>query len=124
TDTPLFLHGYGVLIMWSSSLVSVGTDTPLFLHGYGVLVVRTVIFKISSFKLQIVRYMYAPLHSDLKLAFGVLIYLKNASGKGISFNKGDKLNLSVYVDSDWAKCKVTRKSVTGYVVFMGKNLIS
>ncbi|GKA46002.1 hypothetical protein Tco_0738798 [Tanacetum coccineum] len=62
--------------------------------------------------LDMARYMYAPLHSDLKLAFGVLIYLKNASGKGISFNKGDKLNLSVYVDSDWAKCKVTRKSVT------------
>nr|GEU84244.1 ribonuclease H-like domain-containing protein [Tanacetum cinerariifolium] len=48
--------------------------------------------------------------SHLKLAFR---YLKNASGKGISFNKGSDLDLKVYVDSGWAKCKVTRKSITG-----------
>nr|GEX64915.1 ribonuclease H-like domain-containing protein [Tanacetum cinerariifolium] len=43
----------------------------------------------------------------------VLRYLKNAPGKGISLNKDDELNLSVYVDFDWAKYKITRKSVTG-----------
>ncbi|GJW46116.1 ribonuclease H-like domain-containing protein [Tanacetum coccineum] len=70
------------------------------------------------------QFMHAPLHSHLKLAFRVLRYLKTALGKGISFNKGSDLDLKVYVDSDWAKCKVTRKSVTGYAVFMGKSLIS
>ncbi|GJU06584.1 ribonuclease H-like domain-containing protein [Tanacetum coccineum] len=59
------------------------------------------------------QFMHAPLHSHLKLAFRVLRYLKTALGKGISFNKGSDLDLKVYVDSDWAKCKVTRKSVTG-----------
>ncbi|GJT06568.1 putative RNA-directed DNA polymerase, partial [Tanacetum coccineum] len=70
------------------------------------------------------QFMHAPLQSHLKLAFRVLRYLKTAPGKGISFNKGSDLNLRVYVDSDWAKCKVTRKSVTGYVVFMGESLVS
>ncbi|GJU73839.1 ribonuclease H-like domain-containing protein [Tanacetum coccineum] len=70
------------------------------------------------------QFIHAPLQSHLKPAFRVLRYLKDAPGKGISFNKGDELNLSVYMDSDWAKCKVTRKSVTGYVIFIGKNLIS
>ncbi|GJT45233.1 putative RNA-directed DNA polymerase [Tanacetum coccineum] len=70
------------------------------------------------------QFMHAPLQSHLKLAFKVLRYLKNAPGKGISFNKGNDLNLKVYVDSDWAKCKVTRKSVTGYAVFMGESLVS
>ncbi|GKB09805.1 ribonuclease H-like domain-containing protein [Tanacetum coccineum] len=69
-------------------------------------------------------FMHAPLQSLLKLAFKVLRYLKNAPGKGISFNKGNDLNLKVYVDSDWAKCKVTRKSITGYAVFMGESLVS
>ncbi|GJX31409.1 uncharacterized mitochondrial protein-like protein [Tanacetum coccineum] len=70
------------------------------------------------------QFMHAPLQSHLKLAFRVLRYLKTTPGKGISFNKGSDLNLRVYVDSDWAKCKVTRKSVTGYVVFMGESLVS
>ncbi|GJT96324.1 putative RNA-directed DNA polymerase [Tanacetum coccineum] len=70
------------------------------------------------------QFMHAPLQSHLKLAFRVLRYLKTAPGKGISFSKGTDLDLNVYVDSDLAKCKVTRKSVTGYVVFMGKNLVS
>ncbi|GKD70952.1 hypothetical protein Tco_1325042 [Tanacetum coccineum] len=39
-------------------------------------------------------------------------YLKNAPGKGKSFVKDKDLNLNVFVDSDWAKCKATRKSVT------------
>ncbi|GJX47796.1 ribonuclease H-like domain-containing protein [Tanacetum coccineum] len=70
------------------------------------------------------QFMHAPLQFHLKLAFRVLRYLKNALGKRISFNKGNDLNLKVYVDSDWPKCKVTRKSVTGYAVFMGESLVS
>ncbi|GKC91519.1 putative RNA-directed DNA polymerase [Tanacetum coccineum] len=57
-------------------------------------------------------FMHAPLQSHLKLTFRFLRYLKTAPGKGIPFNKGSDLNLRVHVDSDWAKCKVTRKSVT------------
>nr|GEX20323.1 ribonuclease H-like domain-containing protein [Tanacetum cinerariifolium] len=56
---------------------------------------------------------FVALLSHLKLAFRVLRYLKNALGKGISFLKSSNLNLSVYVDSDWAKCKTTRRFVTG-----------
>ncbi|GKB51241.1 hypothetical protein Tco_0901994 [Tanacetum coccineum] len=70
------------------------------------------------------QFMHAPLPSHLKLAFRVLRYLKNAPGKGISFVKDKELNLSVYVDSDWAKCKATWKSVIGYSMFLGKSLIS
>ncbi|GJU14364.1 putative RNA-directed DNA polymerase [Tanacetum coccineum] len=51
-------------------------------------------------------------------------YAVHVLRKGISFNKGSDLDLKVYVDSNWEKCKVTRKSVTGYAVFMGKSLIS
>ncbi|GKA57259.1 ribonuclease H-like domain-containing protein [Tanacetum coccineum] len=68
-------------------------------------------------------FMHAPLQSHLKPAFRVLRYLKNALGKGISFVKSNDLNLIVFVDSDRAKCKVTRRSVTGYSVFLDKSLI-
>ncbi|GJT38124.1 ribonuclease H-like domain-containing protein [Tanacetum coccineum] len=68
------------------------------------------------------QYMHAPMQSHLKLAFGVLRYLKNSPGKGITFNKSSGMDLNIYVDSDWAKCKVTRKGVSGYSVFLGNSL--
>nr|XP_034574663.1 uncharacterized mitochondrial protein AtMg00810-like [Setaria viridis] len=35
-----------------------------------------------------------------------------------------QLDLVVYSDVDWAGCPATRKSTSGYVVFLGDNLIS
>nr|GEX13163.1 putative ribonuclease H-like domain-containing protein [Tanacetum cinerariifolium] len=68
--------------------------------------------------------MHSPLSLHFKLALRVLKYLKGDPGKGIHFIQGSKIELITYVDSDWAKCKATRRSVTGFGVFLGKNLIS
>nr|GEZ14581.1 eukaryotic translation initiation factor 3 subunit B [Tanacetum cinerariifolium] len=68
--------------------------------------------------------MHDPLHSDLKLAFRVLRYLKYAPGKGVFYKKGDNFELFVYVYSDWAKCTATRRSVTKFAVFLGSSLVS
>ncbi|GKA54924.1 ribonuclease H-like domain-containing protein, partial [Tanacetum coccineum] len=32
--------------------------------------------------------------------------------------------LSAYTDADWAGCPVTRRSISGYYVFLGDNLLS
>ncbi|GKE42499.1 ribonuclease H-like domain-containing protein, partial [Tanacetum coccineum] len=40
------------------------------------------------------------------------------------FNKCSDLKLKAYADADWAKCHKTRKTVTGYCVFLGNSLIS
>ncbi|KAJ0456205.1 putative RNA-directed DNA polymerase [Helianthus annuus] len=70
------------------------------------------------------QFMHSPKEVHLSLALRLLRYLKLSPGKGISFKKTDKLNLFGYADSDWAKCLSTRKSVTGYCVFLGTNLVS
>ncbi|XP_071741222.1 uncharacterized mitochondrial protein AtMg00810-like [Rutidosis leptorrhynchoides] len=70
------------------------------------------------------QYMHAPLNSHLKVAFRVLRYLKGSPGTGISFSKNNNFELSAYVDSDYAKGYMLRKSVTGYCVFLGNSLIS
>ncbi|GJZ14241.1 ribonuclease H-like domain-containing protein [Tanacetum coccineum] len=70
------------------------------------------------------QFMHAPCQSHLKLTFHVLRYLKSSPRTSISFKHETDLNLCSYVDYDWAKCKITRKSVTGYVVYIGSNLVS
>ncbi|GJY23508.1 ribonuclease H-like domain-containing protein [Tanacetum coccineum] len=70
------------------------------------------------------QFMHSPLQSHQKLAFRVLKYLKGAPRKRIHITKGANLNLKAYVDSDWAKCKATIRSVTGFSIFMGNSLVS
>ncbi|GKD90505.1 ribonuclease H-like domain-containing protein, partial [Tanacetum coccineum] len=49
---------------------------------------------------------------------------KNSPGSGIQINKVGNLKLRAYADSDWARCPATRKSVSGYCVFLGSSLIT
>nr|GEW04846.1 ribonuclease H-like domain-containing protein [Tanacetum cinerariifolium] len=47
-------------------------------------------------------------------AFKILRYLKGCSGLGIHCIKNSGVSFSAFFDADWAKCVVTRKSVTEY----------
>ncbi|KAJ0887948.1 putative RNA-directed DNA polymerase [Helianthus annuus] len=68
--------------------------------------------------------MHKPSELHLSLALRLLRYLKQSPGKGLSFKKGLNLDLLGYADADWAKCLSTRKSVTGYCIFLGECLVS
>ncbi|GJZ73097.1 ribonuclease H-like domain-containing protein [Tanacetum coccineum] len=64
-----------------------------------------------------------PLRSHLKIALKVLRYLKGNPGKGIHIVKQPKASLEAFVDADWAKCLITRKSVTGFCITLNGSLI-
>ncbi|KAK9062368.1 hypothetical protein SSX86_019554 [Deinandra increscens subsp. villosa] len=70
------------------------------------------------------QFMHSPSKCHLQIALRLLRYLKNAPGKGIFFSKGTHFDLITYADSDWGKCLETRRSVTGFCVFLGNCLIS
>ncbi|GJZ04322.1 ribonuclease H-like domain-containing protein [Tanacetum coccineum] len=70
------------------------------------------------------RFMHSPLNSHLKIAFKILRYLKGSPGLGILVAKSSGMSLKAFSDADWAKCIVTRRSVTGYCVFLNGNLVS
>ncbi|GKC98588.1 putative RNA-directed DNA polymerase [Tanacetum coccineum] len=55
---------------------------------------------------------------------GVSGYLKGAPGIRVMYKASDGFELAAFIDSDSAKCNVTKRSVTGYAVFLGSCLVS
>ncbi|GJW93561.1 ribonuclease H-like domain-containing protein [Tanacetum coccineum] len=69
--------------------------------------------------------MHSPLKSHLDIALRVLKYLKLASRNDIGFSKRESsFDIIAFSDSDWAKCPDTRRSVSGYCVFVNGCLVS
>ena len=68
--------------------------------------------------------MHAPTVSDFGLLKRILRYLKGTINMGLHIRKDQNLALSAYSDSDWAGCKETRRSTTGFCSLLGPNLIS
>ncbi|KAK1413456.1 hypothetical protein QVD17_35229 [Tagetes erecta] len=69
------------------------------------------------------RYMQSPRKPHLDAVRRVLRYVKGTLGLGISFKRGEKLNLVGYCDADYAGDLDTRRSTTGYVFKMGSSAV-
>lgn len=51
-------------------------------------------------------------------------YLKGNPGQGILLSNECDLRLHGWCDADWARCPLTRRSLTGWIVFLGNSPIS
>ncbi|KAH9693065.1 retrovirus-related pol polyprotein from transposon RE1 [Citrus sinensis] len=54
----------------------------------------------------------------------VLRYLKNTGNMCLQFKKSEHLDLVAYTDADWASDPDDRRSISGYCVFLGDNLVA
>ena len=62
--------------------------------------------------------------SHLKATKIILRYLKHTQNDGLWYPKGTKFELVGYFDSDYAGCKVERRSTSGTYQLLGRSLVS
>ncbi|XP_004293245.1 PREDICTED: uncharacterized mitochondrial protein AtMg00810-like [Fragaria vesca subsp. vesca] len=70
------------------------------------------------------QFMGKPRQPHLDAAYKVLRSVKQTSGQGILLPSTGQLELKAYCDADWARCKDTMRSTTGYCIFLGNAPIS
>jgi hypothetical protein len=68
--------------------------------------------------------MHDPRESHLAALKRLLRYVRGTVDFGLVLHRSPSAELVVYTDADWAGCPDTRRSTSGYAVFLGSNLIS
>jgi hypothetical protein len=54
----------------------------------------------------------------------ILRYLQGTLNLGLLHRRASTSDLIIYTDADWAGCPDTRRSTSGYAVFLVDNLVS
>ncbi|KAL0301405.1 UNVERIFIED_CONTAM: Retrovirus-related Pol polyprotein from transposon RE2 [Sesamum radiatum] len=73
---------------------------------------------------QLSQFIQHPRQPYWDAALHLVRYLKGTRTLGLFFASTSSLKLIAYSDSDWASCFDTRRSVSGYCVFLGDSLVS
>ena len=68
--------------------------------------------------------MQQPKEDHWHATLRVVRYLKQNPGQGILLSSKCDLRLHGWCDVDWASCPLTRRSLTGWIIFLGDSPIS
>ncbi|RVW84364.1 Retrovirus-related Pol polyprotein from transposon RE1 [Vitis vinifera] len=100
-------------------------DPSLYRKLVGSLVYLTITRPDISFAVQQVsQFLQTPRHLHLAAVRRIIRYVQGTSTRGLFFPAGNSTRLAAYSDADWAGCADTRRSITGWCVFLGDALIS
>nr|GEV45290.1 uncharacterized mitochondrial protein AtMg00810-like [Tanacetum cinerariifolium] len=91
----------------------------------GKLLYLTITRPDHSFSAQALsQFLQQPTTLHMKSLIKVIRYVKLTLTQGLFFPTNNNLQLKAYCDSDWASCPFSRRSATGYGIFLGSSLIS
>ena len=72
---------------------------------------------------QVCLHMHDPRESHLTALKRLLCYVHGTIDFGLVLHRPPSIELIVYTDADWASCPDTRRSTSGYAVFLDGNLV-
>jgi len=72
---------------------------------------------------QVCFHMHDPREPHRTALKRILRYVSGTLHMGLHIRPSSSTDLIVYSDADWAGCPDTRKSTSGYAVFIGDNLV-
>ncbi|CAL1404706.1 unnamed protein product [Linum trigynum] len=70
------------------------------------------------------QFQHSPTDNHWAAVKRILRYLTGTIDRGLVITKSSSLHVHGYSDASWASCPQDRKSVTGFAVFCGSNLVS
>ncbi|XP_022020226.1 uncharacterized mitochondrial protein AtMg00810-like [Helianthus annuus] len=73
---------------------------------------------------QVCMHMHSPRIDHWNALKRIIRYLKGTSSFGLTLGSSADVSLRAYTDADWAGCLDTRRSTSGYCVYLGSNLLS
>uniref|UniRef100_A0A1J3GTS0 Retrovirus-related Pol polyprotein from transposon TNT 1-94 n=1 Tax=Noccaea caerulescens TaxID=107243 RepID=A0A1J3GTS0_NOCCA len=73
---------------------------------------------------QICLYMHAPREPHFNALKRIIRYIKGTITQGLHITLSKTTTLTAYTDAEWAGCPNTRRSTSGYCLYLGDNLIS
>jgi hypothetical protein len=73
---------------------------------------------------QVCLHMHAPRDVHLTMLKRILRYIKGTAHLGVQLRSISSPSITAYSDADWAGCPDTRRSTSGFCIFLGSSLIS
>uniref|UniRef100_A0A1J3IWV2 Putative mitochondrial protein n=1 Tax=Noccaea caerulescens TaxID=107243 RepID=A0A1J3IWV2_NOCCA len=73
---------------------------------------------------QVCLHMHDPREPHLNALKRIIRYIKGTITHGVQIRLTSITKITAYTDADWAGCTTTRRSTSGYCVFLGDNIVS
>ncbi|XP_051190186.1 uncharacterized mitochondrial protein AtMg00810-like [Lolium perenne] len=111
----------------SSSDGSLASDAPFYRSNVGALQYLTLTRPELQYAVQqVCLHMHAPRDAHWAAVKRILRYVCGTMGYGLSLHASPSTStdLVAYSDADWAGCPDTRRSTSGYCVYLGSSLVS
>ncbi|GMI87263.1 cysteine-rich RLK (RECEPTOR-like protein kinase) 8 [Hibiscus trionum] len=70
------------------------------------------------------QFISSPRHPHLMVVYHLLSYIKKTLALELFFSSESSFQLHGFVDSDYSSCPDTRRSISGYCMYIGNNIVS